>query len=205
MLKNRKDLFTTGFDEIYYCLPPEASRRSYDFIDQLKQIVPNIHIIFGLFESKHLFTNTLPKLFVVDDQMTQLSRNNFILQVFTRTSHHENATIICSTQSYFECNKIIRDNVSYKIIFHDPTSDVVIRNVSSQMSVEFRTAKSESSFLANCFEALKQNFPHDNYPYLIIDSHYRSGNNLCRVRSKILPNKYGIIEPICFFKNLHYK
>lgn len=198
-------MFTTAFDEIYYCLPPEASRRSYDFINKLKQIVPHIQILYGLFETKHLFTNSLPKVFVVDDQMVELSRNNFIMQVFTRTSHHENASIICTTQSYFECNKVLRDQVNYKIIFHDPTSDVVVRNISSQLSSEFRTAKSDSSFLANCFDALKEHFPKEKYPYLVIDSQFRSGNDHTRIRSKILPDKNGKIQPICFFKNLHYK
>lgn len=137
--------------------------------------------------------------------MTELSRNQFIMQVFTRTSHHENATIICTTQSYFEANKVLRDQVNYKIIFHDPTSDVVVRNVSSQLSAEFRTGKSESSFLANCFDALKEHFPDEKYPYIVIDSQIRSGNELTRIRSKILPNENGQIQPICFFKNYHYK
>lgn len=199
-------MFTTEFDQIYYCLPPEASRRSYEFNNRLKTIVPNIQILYGLFETKHLFSNSLPKLFVVDDLMSELSRNSFILQVFTRTSHHENATIICTTQSYFECNKVLRDQVNYKIIFHDPTSDVVVRNVSSQMSAEFRTSKGDSSsFLANCFDALKEHFPDEKYPYIMIDSQFRSGNSHSRIRSRIIPNKNGIIQPICFFKNLHYK
>ena len=137
--------------------------------------------------------------------MVELSRNSFIMQVFTRTSHHENATIICTTQSYFECNKVLRDQVNYKIIFHDPTSDVVVRNVSSQLSSEFRTTKSDSSFLANCFDALKEHFPQEKYPYVVIDSQFRSGNSHTRIRSKILPNKDGLIQPICFFKNFHYK
>lgn len=136
--------------------------------------------------------------------MMELSRNSFLMQVFTRTSHHENASIICTTQSYFDANKTIRDQLNYKIVFHDPTSDNVIRSISNQLTADFRALRSDASFLSHCFQALRQNFPDEKHPYLLIDSQYRSGNENGRIRSHIIPRN-GIIEPIVFYKNPHYK
>jgi hypothetical protein len=135
--------------------------------------------------------------------MSELARNPFMDKCFVRESHHNNCTMISTCQNYFEIGKTIRSQVNYNVYFHSPSHEGHLRNVSAQMSKEYRT--DNGAFLVHCFDALKAFFPEERYPYVVVDASYRSDNDLMRVRSNIFPNKYGKILPLCFFKNENYK
>ncbi len=78
-------MFTTGFDQIYYCLSPLSQQSASDYLDEITQIVPDINIVYGLPKSGHVFDNVrLPKLFVIDDQMEEMGSDPFIETMFTR-------------------------------------------------------------------------------------------------------------------------
>lgn len=204
LLKHRDHVFTTQFETIYYCVPEDALKSMQKFIAELKNVCPQIKIITGIPESKLLLQHPLPKIFIIDDMMDQLKTNPYVKQMFVRDSHHENASIVIATQQYFEVMPTIRNNLTYKVIFNDPTSDLVTRTVSSQLV--WRTVNSGSSFLSNCFQTYKHNFPHEKYPYIVIDSEYASGNEESRVRTNVFPfDEEGTIIPICFLKNPNYK
>jgi len=77
LLKHRNQLFTSEFESIYYCLPPEASHRTTTFVESLRKMIPNIVIIFGLPEPRQVLEHPLPKLFVIDDQAKKNTKPNF--------------------------------------------------------------------------------------------------------------------------------
>ena len=86
LLKHRKEMFTSGFHQIYYCLPPESQQSSSDYLEEIKSYVPDVNIIYGLPKSNHVFDNMrLPKLFVIDDQMTEIGLDPFLQNMFTRS------------------------------------------------------------------------------------------------------------------------
>ena len=70
----------------------------------------------------------------LDDLSQEILKNPFVEQMFLQHSHHNRASIIFTTQNYFNngSRNIIR-NCNYKIIFRDPTDDVTLRNISSQL------------------------------------------------------------------------
>lgn len=201
LLKYREVLFNTRFESIYYCIFNENLRSSQPFIQELKAICPNLEVIAGLPSAKVLLRHPLPKLFFLDDMHSELRKNAYIQTLFTRDSRHENASIIVSSQQYFDINIVIRNNANYKVIFNDPTSDQVIRSISSQL--KYKTANTGASFLGHCFETYKNYFPQNKHPYLVIDSDYGSGNDETRIRTDIFPKDDVSlkIEPIVFYRN----
>jgi hypothetical protein len=87
----------------------------------------------------------------------------------------------------------------FRIIFQDPTDELTLRNISSQMKV--RTP----NFLNICFESLKFYNKSDKFRYILIDSHPNSDMIDLRYRSNIFPEHDGIIRPIIFMDNPKYK
>lgn len=195
-------MFTTRFESIFYCVYSENLRSSQDFIKELKAIVPNMEIVTGMPTSKLIMRHPLPKLFLLDDMMSELKKNNYTQQLFTRDSRHENCSFIVATQNYFDASLVIRNNVNYKVIFNDPTSELVVRGISGQLKQ--KTAQSGSSFLAHCFEVFQHYFPQQKHPYLVVDSDYGSGNPETRFRTNVFPQNDTTLEisPIVFYKNL---
>lgn len=194
-------MFNTRFESIYYCIFNENVRSSQPFIEELKAICPNLEVITGLPSAKVFLRHPLPKLFLLDDMHLELRKNPYVQTLFTRDSRHENSSIVVSSQQYFDINIVIRNNSNYKVIFHDPTSDQVVRSISSQM--KYKTVNTGSSFLGHCFETYKNYFPFNKHPYLVIDSDYESGNDESRIRTDIFPKDDETlkIEPIVFYRN----
>lgn len=73
-------------------------------------------------------------MFIADDLMTDVYKNPFVEQLFLQHSHHNSASIAFSAQYYFNSGpKTIRSNCNLRCFFQDPTDDVTLRTVSSQM------------------------------------------------------------------------
>jgi hypothetical protein len=78
LLRHKEDMFTTRFNEIYYFLPSESGYSKDKFAKKLKEEFPFIKICFGLPTYSHIsgtLASPLPKLFIIDDQMKELSQS----------------------------------------------------------------------------------------------------------------------------------
>lgn len=73
-------------------------------------------------------------LFSTDDQMEQAGSDLFVNTIFTRNSHHESASVVLTSQNYFNKNmsKNIVRNCLYKVFFQDPAGDPVLKLVAKQ-------------------------------------------------------------------------
>lgn len=125
-------------------------------------------------------------------------------KLFTCHSHHEQSSIIYTTQVYFKHNATISKNVNYRVLFSDPCDGLSIRNISSQLKWICNSGGA-SAFCPKCFEYLHKKFPENLFPYLLIDGSTHSGMKDLRVRSNIFPMEDGKIRPLCFLPNPHAK
>ena len=71
-----------------------------DSINTLREILPTIEVIYGLPKAEHVF-HPLSKLIILDDLAEFLGKDSFVNEIFIRHSHHENASIIFTTQVNF--------------------------------------------------------------------------------------------------------
>jgi adenosyl cobinamide kinase/adenosyl cobinamide phosphate guanylyltransferase len=195
LLKHRNELFSTSFARIIYFVPSNNIDAHQEFIQKLKTVYPDLEIQTDLPKLSDIKGDRLSKLFIMDDLMNVVFNHPMMEEVFSQNSHHQNLSIIFTTQNYFASSKnrtIIRQT-NYKIIFNDPSDKTLMRNISCQIS------GSMPQFLSRCFKTLEEFYPKDNFSYILIDSNAVSPLKKFQVRSKILPESDGKIRPVCFF------
>ncbi len=174
-------------------MPSNLQTAHSEYMEKLKLLCPQIEIFYGLPTPDETRTNFLPKLLLVDDQMTAILNSPNMEDFFTQISHHYNCSIFFTMQNYYSSgrSKTILRQCTYKIIFNDPGDRILIRNISC-------TVSPNSQFLSKCFTMLEERFPTDLH-YLLIDTNPISPMKQMVVRSQIFPNTSGEIVPICFF------
>ena len=77
-----------------------------------------------------------PHLIVVDDLMTDATRNKDISNIFTVGSHHRNMSIICLLQNLFyqgKENRTMSLNSHYLVLFKNPRDQLQVRCLARQM------------------------------------------------------------------------
>lgn len=110
-------MFSTKFEQIIYFLPSQSSTSQDNFARVLREKFPPVKVHYGLPEYSHIFASKLPKLFIIDDQMTEAASSNIMETLFTRDSHHENITVIFVVQNYFKNNQNMIRNCTYRVVF----------------------------------------------------------------------------------------
>lgn len=195
LIKSRELLFDTKFNRILYCVPPKKSQVHLTIFDKIKEFFNQAELIYGLPKPTDIIGDALPKLVIIDDQMTQIFTSPFMEEVFIQHSHHSSCSLIFTTQNFFNSGKtktIIRQ-CNYKVIFNSPADQVILRHISCQLKPD------QPNFLINVFQTLDQLFPADDYKYILIDGEPKSKMKKLRIRTHIFPNNDNVIEPICFF------
>ncbi len=87
ILKFHKQLFTTEFTKILYCMPEKHLSTQKDFLDALRRACPQIELRGSQPTFADFRSTTLPKLIILDDMI--LSLDPAILEeLFTQDSHH---------------------------------------------------------------------------------------------------------------------
>lgn len=116
-LKYQDKVFSTKFESITYFLPAETSYAKEPFVRMLETKYSNVRVHFGLPEYSHIFGSNLPKMFIIDDQMTETASSSIMEKIFTRDSHHQNITVLFVAQNYFKNNQNIIRNCTYRVVF----------------------------------------------------------------------------------------
>ena len=90
----------------------------------------------------------IPSLIVIDDQMTEAGKDNRIMNLFTKGSHHRNLSVIYIVQNLFhqgKGNRSISLNSHYLVLFKNPRDKLQILTLAKQMyPYGLRTASSYS-------------------------------------------------------------
>ena len=134
-------------------------------------------------EQDSYFDVNKQNLIVFNDQMIDTSRNNRIVNLFTRGSHHRNLRVIYSVQNIFHQGKGRRRislNSHYLVLFKNPRDKLQILTLAKQMY-----PGQTDLFLNQYEEVVKRSFG-----YLLIDLKTTTQDN-CRLRTNVLPSEEG--------------
>ena len=197
LVEHRSELFTTNFEQIFYCQPESLFLGTNPIFEKLKSLYPHIQLIQGLpdIAKLNLHIDRTSKLILVDDMMQSILASPQMLDLLTIQIHACNITLCFTMHNNFpqsKFGKTISRNVQYKFIFHNRLELTELRILSCQLG-------KKSSFLEECFAFLFNTFPAEHHPYLMIDGHAQSPPSIKTlfIRTHILPTN-GIIKPIIF-------
>ena len=197
LVEHRSELFTTNFEQIFYCQPESLFLGTNPIFEKLKSLYPHIQLIQGLpdIAKLNLHIDRTAKLILVDDMMQSILASPQMLDLLTIQIHACNITLCFTMHNNFpqsKFGKTISRNVQYKFIFHNRLELTELRILSCQLG-------KKSSFLEECFAFLFNTFPAEHHPYLMIDGHAQTPPSIKTlfIRTHILPIN-GIIKPIIF-------
>jgi GTPase SAR1 family protein len=165
--------------EMFYPKPAQIVYSYGEFNDAVpKMRAMGVTVYAAVPTPEFLKTCAKPLLLILDDQMLAVSKN-FLDELFTKISHHQNICVIFVTQNMFAKNLLVaRQNSHYIIMMRAPNSAMHIKTLAIQLF-----ADKYREFMNAYNDATKE-----PYGYLVIDLHPRS-NPMLKLRSKILPNE----------------
>lgn len=142
-----------------------------------------VHFIEGLPDVEE-FAADETNLLILDDLMSAASGSTAVSNLFTRTSHHRNMSVILILQNLFHQGKSMRDislNAKYTILFKNPHDKGQIKHLGRQAFPE------HPNFLISAYEQATAR-PHG---YIIIDfDQYTEESD--RVKTGIFPPEVPI-------------
>lgn len=169
-LKNLSNIVNTDIHEIIYCAP-EASYPDLSgcttpvrFLDYLPTV--------------ELFQDKMPRLVIIDDLMRESDES--VVDLFTKHSHHLNASVIFICQNIFYKGKGQRDislNSHYIVVYKNPRDRVQFSTLARQVSPH------NLPFMKEIFEDATA----EPYGYLLMDLTQTTPDHL-RYRTKIFPD-----------------
>ncbi len=104
--------------------------------DEIKEMDPTIEFVEGLPINLDagFFDRDIANLMIVDDMMTDITKDNRLTHLYTRGSHHENLSVICLLQNlYYKNTQTMRRNSHYLVLFDMPMDKTQVRTMSHQM------------------------------------------------------------------------
>ena len=143
----------------------------------------NVEFHRGMLDIDTLDTSTR-NLIILDDQIHEVDEK--MEQLFTRNSHHRNASVIFITQNLFQKSSHMRTmslNASYIVLFRNPRDTNQINVLARQMY-----SKDNAKFLIESF----QDATSVPYGYLLIDLRQET-HDLLRIRTGIFPDEKSFI------------
>lgn len=141
-----------------------------------------IEIFQGVPSEDFIKEKQKPLLLILDDLMFNID-NQFLNLLFTRGSHNWNVSIIFVTQSIFGKDiKTVRANAHYLVLMKNPSAQLHIRTIGSQLFPRML-----NYFMDSYRDATKESFS-----YLVINMHPNTPEIL-RLSSKIFPGEKTVI------------
>ena len=169
-------------------LPPEKIVWCYSqwqpAYTEILVTIPNIEFVKGILtalEQDAYFSVNKRNLIVIDDQMIEAGKENRIVNLFTKGSHHRNLNVIYVVQNLFhqgKGNRSISLNSHYLVLFKNPWDKLQVLTLAKQMypgRIDF--------FLKQYEEAVRR-----PYGYLLIDLKTTTQDD-CRLRTNVLPGE----------------
>lgn len=87
ILKHHRQLFTTEYSKVLYCMPQGHLVTKPDLMAELRRAYPQIEIRGGVPTYADFRSSTLPKLVIIDDLYRHIN-TGLLEDVFTCDSHH---------------------------------------------------------------------------------------------------------------------
>ena len=174
LLEHKSDMIQPNIKEILWFYGAESS------IEAIREKYPNIQFFPGLPDVNQLekFDSAVNRLMIIDDLMLQKDTPKILSDLFTKSSHHKNISVIFIVQNVFE--KALRTasiNSKYIVVFKNPRDQSQISTLGTQMFGK------GDSLIKKAYSDISQ-IPHS---YLLLD--FDQEVNPCkRVRSNIFPD-----------------
>ena len=130
-------------------------------------------------------SNDKNSLVIVDDLMSECSKDQRMSDLFTRGSHHNGILVMYLTQNLFPPGKQSRKislNSHYMIVFKNPRDSLGIATLARQMY-----PKQANYLLDSFYDATSR-----PYGYLLMGMHQLTPENM-RLRTNILPNERQVV------------
>ena len=147
-------------------------------------MIPTIEFVKGIpeyLENDSYLDVNIRNLIVIDDQMIEAGKDNRIVNLFTKGSHHRNLSVIYIVQNLFHQGKLNRSlslNSHYLVLFNNPRDKQQILTLAKQMYL------SETAwFIKKYEEAVRRPFG-----YLFVDLRPTTPDR-CRLRTNVLPGE----------------
>ena len=147
-------------------------------------MIPTIEFVKEIPESlendSYLDVN-IRNLIVIDDQMIEAGKDNRIVNLFTKGSHHRNLSVIYIVQNLFhqgKGNRSISLNSHYLVLVKNPRDKLQILTLAKQMY------PSETAWFIKEYEEVVRR----PYGYLFVDLRPTTPER-CRLRTNVLPGE----------------
>lgn len=166
-LANIDVMVDTRLHEIIYCLPDDQPIDSY---------FQKFRVVRGIPEPQ-LFKDLRPRLVIIDDLMSET--NSDVVDLFTKGSHHFNASVMYVTQNIFNQGKGRRTmslNAHYIVAFKNPRDRVQIQTLARQV------APDNTRYIQEAYKDATERA----YGYLLFDLK-QTTPDLYRYRTNIFP------------------
>ena len=167
---------------------PVPSKVIYCYGEYQKEFdkLPGVDFIEGFPEDLNELTPGHEQtLLILDDLMSECSKDQRVSDLFTRGSHHKGISVFYLTQNLFPPGKLSRTislNSHYFIILKNPRDSLGIATLAKQMF------PGRTQYLMDSFhDATKKPFS-----YLLIDCHPQTPENI-RLRTNIFPGERHIV------------
>ena len=154
--------------------------------DELEAVFPNIEFVQDFQQS--VYNSLLPterNLIIIDDLMSEAKNSSELSNLFTKGSHHRNATIILILQNLFARGTAVRTaslNSHYTALFKNPRDAGQIRTYAQQIDGKNR------KFIEDAFKDATS-VP---YGYLVFDFRQTTSDNV-RLRTNIFKDEETVI------------
>jgi hypothetical protein len=182
LLKNWARLVKEGFPERIVWFYAEFQPSYTDILS----IFPQIEFIQGVPEDVcNMFEANTRNLCIIDDLMQECSGDKNVCNLFTKTSHHRNLSVIFITQNLFFQGKESRTislNAHYIVLFKNPRDKTVVVSLAKQMY------PGNVRFLGEAYEDATK----EPYGYIFIDLKPSTDEQL-RLRTHIFPEEYPTV------------
>lgn len=180
LLQNCKEYIVPAPTRILWCF----GEKSFSQFTDIKQnsTLP-VEFVEGIPELEDLYAKD-NNLLILDDLMNVAGNSEQISNIFTKTSHHKNLSVILIVQNIFYKGKMMREinlNTKYLILFKNPRDKGQIRYLAQQIS------PSNSSYIINAYQQATAR-PHG---YLLFDFDQRTLDSR-RYLTGIFPPEFPI-------------
>jgi hypothetical protein len=174
-LENYSELITPPIHHVLYCYGVYNKN-----VPRMESM--GVETQFGLPTEKVIRERSKPLLLILDDLMME-AKSDFLDLLFTRGSHHWGVSIVFITQNMFEKSlKTARNNSHYLVLLRNPSGQLQIRNLGTQLFPRN---------LAYFMEAYKDATA-GNFGYLVVDMHPASPDYI-RLRTEIFPDDAQVL------------
>lgn len=179
LLRCVDDMFDKPIRRIVYCYGEFQPR----FL-KMENEIPNIKFVEGFPEDIYNLFDQTPGLLVLDDLMNESMKNDAMVELITRGSHHRHINTITLVQNLFPPGKFSRTmslNTHYIVAFKNPRDSLGVSTLAKQ------AFPGEVSRVMEAYEdATKQ-----PSGYMLFDLHPTT-SNAYRLRTSIFPGEQQV-------------